>query len=129
LRLLVDTQVWLWLQAEPERVSTEVRELLEDPSNEILFSAASGWEIGIKFAAGKLDLPLPPEQYLEMRLKTSGIVPLTIDHRHAVTAAALPLHHKDPFDRMLVAQAQCEGVALLSADRQLAAYDVEVLWA
>lgn len=128
MRLLLDTQVWLWLQISPERLGQALA-LAEGPGNELLFSAASSWEIAIKWALGKLPLPEPPETYVPKRTITSGVVALPVEHSHTLAVATLPLHHRDPFDRLLVAQAAAEGAAVLTADPALAPYDVELIWA
>ena len=111
--------------AEPERLGDEARSVLE--TGELFFSAASSWEIAIKYAAGKLPLPETPADYIPSRLVRDGIasLPITLDHAHQV--AALPLHHKDPFDRLLIAQSQIEGLPLLTSDEAMAAYDVATI--
>lgn len=129
MRALLDTQCWLWMLAAPERFSETAMTLINDSQNELLLSAVSSWEIAIKSGIGKLILPIPPEEYVPDRMRSSGVIGMPIEHSHALRVAALPLHHRDPFDRLLVAQAQVEGLSLLSADRQLARYDVEILWA
>jgi len=126
VKILIDMQCWLWLQASPGRFSVATLRLLADPDTEILLSVASSWEIAIKYALGKLALPEPPVAYVPSRLASSGTRGLPIQHAHAVHAGALPPHHRDPFDRLLIAQAQLEQLTLLSADRQLAAYDVDL---
>lgn len=127
MKILLDTQVFLWLQAEPEKLSSRTLALLADPANALHLSAASAWEIAIKFALGKLPLPSAPHQYVPSRMATSGLLPLPVAQAHALRAGALPPHHRDPFDRVLVAQAQLEKMALLTADVQLEAYDVRIL--
>jgi PIN domain nuclease of toxin-antitoxin system len=117
------------MQSEPERLSREVRELLEDVGNDLLFSAASSWEIAIKHALGRLPLPSPPAQYVPERIESSGVIPLPIHHSHALEITRLPDLHRDPFDRILVAQARLEGVPILTADPQITHYDVEIRWA
>jgi PIN domain nuclease of toxin-antitoxin system len=129
MRFLLDTQVWLWLQSEPERVIPTVRDALADPGNELLLSAASAWEIAIKHGLGKLVLPLPPEQYVPTRMALSDTASLPVSTAHALRVAALPAHHRDPFDRLLVAQVQMERLTLVTADRQLEPYAVDTLWA
>jgi PIN domain nuclease of toxin-antitoxin system len=129
VRILLDTQVWLWMQAESQRLSGKTRELVLDPENELLLSAASAWEIAIKYTLGKLPLPNPPDEYVPSRMQESGTRRLPIQHTHVLWTANLPLHHRDPFDRLLVSQAQLEDLPLLTVDRQLAAYDLELLWA
>ena len=127
MRVLLDTHVWLWLQSEPERLSEASLEMLANPANELLLSAASAWEIAVKVGLGKLLLPAPPADYVPRRLATSGTTALPVELRHALHVATLPRHHSDPFDRLLVAQAQVEGLPLMTADPQLGAYEVEIL--
>jgi len=101
--------------------------LVEDPENQLLLSAASSWEIAIKYALGRLPLPLPPLEYVLSRMETSGTSPLAVQHSHALQAGSLPRHHADPFDRLLIAQAQLEDLSILTADRQFEAYQVRLL--
>jgi PIN domain nuclease of toxin-antitoxin system len=129
LRLLLDTHCWLWMRAEPDRLSEPTRQLLRDPRCELHLSAVSAWEIAIKFAAGKLRLPDPPAAFIAQRIAEDRVAPLPILLTHALRAGELPPHHRDPFDRLLIAQAQIEGLTLLTADRELAQYDVAVHWA
>ena len=125
MRILLDTHVWLWLIGAPDRLGKAGRELFTDPGNVLHFSAASAWEIAIKYALGKLPLPEPPDVFIPSRLVRDGITPLPIQLEHSLRVATLPPHHRDPFDRLLVAQAQLESLTLCTADRQLAPYDVE----
>lgn len=113
--------------ATPERFSSAARERVEAPDNDLFLSAASCWEIAIKYAAGKLRLPAPPAEYLQPLLDQIRTIPLPVDHRHAFRVAHLPLQHRDPFDRILIAQAQIEGFPIMTSDPRFAAYDVEVL--
>jgi PIN domain nuclease of toxin-antitoxin system len=105
------------------------REIISSPRNQVFLSPASSWEIAIKYATGKLSLPEPPDVYISRRMVANGINPLPIQHDHAFRAAALPGHHRDPFDRMLIAQAQLEKMKLVTVDDKLKEYDVEILWA
>jgi len=127
MRVLLDTHVWLWMWGEPERLRNEARTLVEDPANELHVSAVSAWEIATKSAAGRLRLPSSAEAWLSDPRRRRDVTELPISFAHAIRAASLPPHHRDPFDRMLVAQAQAEDLVLLSADRQLAAYEVDSL--
>jgi PIN domain nuclease of toxin-antitoxin system len=127
MRLLLDTHVWLWLQQAPERLGETLR-MAEDPSNDLLLSAASTWEIAIKCRLGRLRLPEPPGTYVPSRMASSGVTPLAVEHAHALAVAELPDHHRDPFDRLLIAQSVQERAALVTADRALRAYDVEIVW-
>ena len=129
MKLLIDTQSWLWMQAAPERFSPEARDMVDDQDNVLLLSPVSAWEISTKYALGRLTLPIPPAEYVPSRMKSSGVDALPLQHSHALQVAELPWHHRDPFDRLLIAQAQVEGLPILSANRQLAAYDVQIHWA
>lgn len=130
MKLLLDTQCWLWWFAQPERLSEEVIAHIAAETNDLWFSVASVWEIGIKVAIGKLPLPEPIDRYISSRMLQLGARSLEITATHALQAAALPLHHRDPFDRMLIAQAQLEGMTLVSADAMFRQYsDVSILWA
>jgi len=129
VKLLLDTQCWLWMQASPQHFSSTARALVDDPDNVLLLSPVSAWEISTKYALGRLTLPIPPAEYVPSRMKSSGVDSLALQHSHALQVATLPWHHRDPFDRLLIAQAQVEGIPILSADRKLAAYDVQVCWA
>ena len=126
MKLLLDTQVWLWMLAEPERLSPAGRRLVEGMEHELFFSAASAWEIAIKHGLGKLTLPGTPADVVPERMHRTGVTPLPVLHRHALHVAALPAHHRDPFDRLLVAQAQLEQLTILTADRAFRRYDVRV---
>jgi len=123
LRLLLDTHVFLWLLAEPERLGAQLA-LVEDPAVELLVSAVSSWEIAIKHGLGRLPLPEPPERYVPDRICAIGATPLAIEHRHALAVAALPALHGDPFDRLLVAQAKLLDIEILTADPAIARYPV-----
>lgn len=127
MRLLLDTHCWLWLQASPEELSNDTLRLLEDERNDLLLSAASSWEIAIKYALGKLPLPEPPTSYVPSRMIESGTSGIAVEHVHALSMVSLPAIHRDPFDRILVAQAQCEGLTIVTADPNIAQYDVPVL--
>ena len=129
MRILLDTHCWLWMQVSPQKLSQKIREILKDPENELFLSAASSWEMSIKWALGKLPLPLPPAEYVPSRMERQGVSGLPIQHRHTLQVASLPHHHRDPFDRLLIAQAQVEQLTLLTADSQLADYEVNLLQA
>jgi PIN domain nuclease of toxin-antitoxin system len=125
--ILLDTHVWLWMNGEVERLSGPAREILAAGGQELYLSAASTWEIAIKHAAGKLKLPQAPDRYIPSTLAENAVTPLAIHQAHTWRAAALPPHHRDPFDRMLIAQAQAEGLRLMTADSKLEPYDVPIL--
>lgn len=125
MRLLIDTHLLLWAAGAPERLSPAARELIDDLDNELLFSAASLWEVAIKRALGRDDFDVDP-RLLRRGLLDNGYEELPITGEHAVAVAALPPLHKDPFDRVLVAQALTEGLALLTADGQLDGYPGDI---
>jgi PIN domain nuclease of toxin-antitoxin system len=127
VKVLVDTHCWLWLCVSPERFTRTTLDRLLDPGTERLLSAASVWEMVIKYDLGKLPLPVHPRDFVPTRLETTQTGVLEISADHALRIADLPRHHRDPFDRMIVAQALVEGARLLTADRALKAYGVELL--
>ena len=127
MTLLLDTHVWLWMLAAPERLG-EARAVLEDGERTLLLSAASSWEIAIKHQLGRLELPQPPERFVPDRLRLTGVTPIAIEHVHVLEAGRLPAHHRDPFDRVLVAQARHLGVPIATADPVIRSYDVTVHW-
>jgi PIN domain nuclease of toxin-antitoxin system len=126
---LLDTGVWLWSVGEPSRISRKARDVMADISHEVFLSAVTSWEVAIKAASGKLQLPEPPDLYVPRRMAAQGLRPLALSHEHALAAFALPAHHRDPFDRLLIAQAKVEEMTLISADRMFDRYPVQLLWA
>lgn len=126
MKLLLDTHVWLWMLGEPERLSAAGRRLVASTEHELFFSAVSAWEIAVKYGLGKLTLPGPPVEIVPDRMRRTGVTPLAVLHRHALHVADLPPVHRDPFDRLLVAQAQLEELTILTADRVFGRYDVRV---
>ncbi len=128
MRILLDTHTFLWWITDDHRLSQRGSELISDGNNELLFSAASGWEIAIKAGLGRLDVPDLLDHFISEHLFLNHIGVLPIQLSHALRVVALPQLHRDPFDRLLVAQAQVEGLSLLSSDKRLADYDVDVHW-
>ncbi|MEK7270740.1 MAG: type II toxin-antitoxin system VapC family toxin [Planctomycetota bacterium] len=127
MNLLLDLHVFIWWACEPERLSARVREAIRDPKTRAFLSAASAWELAIKFRLGKLRLPEPPEQFLPSRLARNRIEELPVRHAHALGTLALPPIHRDPFDRLLVAQAKAEGLSLVTVDENVLRYGGEVI--
>lgn len=127
MRLLLDTHIWLWLLDDPSRLDADVVEVLADPKHELFLSAASSWEIAIKFQLGKLVLPEPPDTFVPSRLRLTGTRPLPIEHAHALATAGLPSHHRDPFDRLLIAQSRLLDVPIVTADRHFDPYGVSII--
>ena len=122
-RFLLDTHVLLWWLTDDPRLGASARQTIADAQNEVFVSAATGWEVAIKWALGKLRAP----DELETGVKEEGFVPLSITFRHAEQAGALPLLHRDPFDRVLIAQALAEDLILITNDERIKRYDVQTL--
>lgn len=121
MRLLLDTHILLWALIEPTRLSAEFRTALENPDHEVLFSAASIWEMSIKAGLGRADFQVAPASVVDAA-RATGFMELPVRAAAALKVAVLPHHHRDPFDRLLVAQAMTEPAALYTADAQLGAY-------
>ena len=128
MRLLLDTHAFLWFVMDDPRLGGHARVLIEDAANERLLSVASCWEIAIKLSLGRLGLAEPLEVFLRDQMARNAIAPLPVEIAHTVLVSSLPFHHRDPFDRLLVAQALVERVPLLSADATLDAYEVDRRW-
>jgi PIN domain nuclease of toxin-antitoxin system len=124
VKLLLDTHAALWFLSGDHRLSDNARRQLTDDTNRVLLSAAVVWEVAIKRALGKLTVP---DEYLSLLLD-AGVQPLAVNLAHAAAVEHLPPHHRDPFDRMLLSQAQAEDAALVSSDEALRPYDVTLLW-
>ena len=127
MRLLLDTHCLLWARAAPARLSSEARAALTDPRHQLFVSVASAWEIVIKHALGRLELAHAPESLVPRLIAATQAVTLPIEQSHALRVARLPLHHRDPFDRILIAQAQVERLTIVTADERFAAYHVAVM--
>ncbi len=128
MRLLLDTHAFLWWISDDPRLSQRAREAIADPQNEVYLSAANVWEIVIKVGLGRLQLPEDLEGFIAEQMRQNRFLPLAVTISHTLKVRTLPEIHKDPFDRMLVAQAQVEGLVLVSGDRWVARYPVPVLW-
>jgi PIN domain nuclease of toxin-antitoxin system len=128
MRVILDTHVFLWWIANDKRLSKASRQTIERAGNEILFSAASAWEIAVKCRLGKLDLPSSPETFVSSQLAKNDFTPLPITITHALRVLALAGSHKDPFDLMLVAQSAVERIPIITADPQFDQFAVETIW-
>ncbi|OGV44888.1 MAG: twitching motility protein PilT [Legionellales bacterium RIFCSPHIGHO2_12_FULL_42_9] len=128
MRILLDTHAFLWTAVGSSQLSVNATNLFLETQNELYLSVASLWEIAIKSSLGKLTFHKPIEPYILDVLQENAIQLLNIDFRHVMRVAALPFHHRDPFDRLLVSQAIEEKIALLSCDVALDAYGIERLW-
>ena len=127
MSILIDTHVFLWAAGVGRRLSASAKTLLQDPEEPIFFSAASAWEIAIKWSRGRLELPGPPADIVNSIVSAAGFSHLPVTIRDALAVASLPRHHNDPFDRLLVAQARTNGFKLMTADPVLEGYDVDVI--
>ena len=127
MRLLLDTHAILWHTAKHPSLSTAAREAIVNPANQLFISVASLWEITIKVSLGKLTLKTPVSNVAKVYQGIGAVIlPMTLDH--ALATGNLPWHHRDPFDRMLIAQAQYEGLTLVSRDSLFASYDLKIMW-
>jgi PIN domain nuclease of toxin-antitoxin system len=124
---LLDTSVFLSAVIAPEHLGRRARQLLSEQSEVFFLSAASSWEISIKYSLGKLHLPELPARWVPAAMRRLGVRPLDIVHRHALSVGDLPAHHQDPFDRVLIAQAKAEELVVLTTDRVFQKYGVRVL--
>jgi len=127
MKLLIDTRVWLWMGLESRRIGRKTRALLEDPANELAVSVVSAWEIIVKAARGKLELPMEASEYIRTRFRRSGASVLSVQLNHVLALPSLKAIHSDPFDRMLLAQALTDGLTFVTADDRLLSYPVVIL--
>lgn len=128
MKILLDTHAFLWWIVDDPRLSSIARTIIADGNNDLFFSTASGWEIGIKTGLGRLELPSNLNEYIGDQLERNAMIVLPIQLSHALHVTRLPDHHKDPFDRMLIAQSQLENLTLLTRDRLIAKYNVNIIW-
>lgn len=128
MKLIVDTHTLVWMLHDSPELSQRVRVLVRDRGNDVLLSVASAWELSVKYALGKVDLRLPYRQFIDGAIRNLRLTLLQVTIDHLDRVAVLHHHHRDPFDRLLVAQALVEGVPLLSRDSALDAYGVERVW-
>ncbi|MFB8788201.1 MAG: type II toxin-antitoxin system VapC family toxin [Potamolinea sp.] len=128
MRLLLDTHIFIWYILDNRKISPTVRALIDDQDNEILLSIASIWEMAIKHSSGKLSFGMPFELFIEQQLSVNTIELLKINLDHINVVASLPFHHRDPFDRLLIAQTMVEQIPILSADSVFDNYLIERLF-
>jgi PIN domain nuclease of toxin-antitoxin system len=127
MRILLDTHIFIWMATEPERLSSKLTESIIDRQNTLFLSVVSIWEIQIKVALGKLDLMADLETTVDTQIKANSIQLLAVDLQHIYALSDLPLHHRDPFDRLLIAQSRVEKLTLASVDRAFDSYEVDLL--
>jgi len=128
MRILLDTHAFLWFILDDPQLGTKAKAMIEDPANDIEISPASYWELAIKISLRKYSLPKPYQQFMESQIAINEFRILHIEPKHTSLITTMPLHHKDPFDRLLVAQAIVEGIPIISVDEQLDPYGVRRLW-
>ncbi len=128
MKVLLDTHTFLWWIIDSPKLSSRIRKIISDGNNDLFLSAASGWEIAIKAQLGRIKIPDKPEIFISEQMRANAIQGLPIQISHALHVYNLPSRHRDPFDRMLVAQAQLEGLPILTDDPQIAQYPVKVIW-
>ena len=128
MRALLDTHTFLWWITDDPRLSSRVREIIGAGENELFLSSASGWEMAIKARLGKLELSKDPEHFIPEQMALNSIGSLPVRMSHALHIYKLPDYHRDPFDRMLIAQARLEELPILTADPQISRYPVKVIW-
>jgi PIN domain nuclease of toxin-antitoxin system len=125
---LLDTTVFVWLLQEPEKLNRRALDLVEDETQDVFLSAVTSWEVVIKSAIGKLTLPKKPDELFSEIFARFSFQPLSVTHTHILAVGELEFHHRDPFDRMLIAQARSENLVLMTADSMFEKYPVETLW-
>lgn len=129
IKIIVDTHIFLWMNQAPEKLSTQSIALFESPEYEIYLSAASAFEISIKYYQKKLMLPNIPEKYVPMRILSNSLLELPISARHTLIAGAFLSAHRDPFDRLIAAQSQCENMKILTVDKKFSEFPCQIIWA
>jgi PIN domain nuclease of toxin-antitoxin system len=128
MNVLLDTHAFLWWVIDDSQLSNTAKAMIADPTNTVYFSVISAWEIIIKERTGKLSLPEPPETYIPSRIASNQFISLAVQMQHVLQIATLPDHHRDPFDRLLIAQSQVENIPLLTVDYLISQYSVDVIW-
>ncbi len=128
MKMLLDTHAFIWWDSAPDKLSPQARTACEDRTNLLLLSVASAWEMQIKLELGKLHLRLPLAEVIATQQQTNDLQVLPVGLRHVLALQGLPIHHKDPFDRLLIAQANVEEATLISHDPLFARYPLKLLW-
>jgi PIN domain nuclease of toxin-antitoxin system len=127
MKVLLDTHAFLWFLAGDARLSSKARRVMSDEDTELILSAASVWELAIKASLGRLSLPLPVADYVSEKMH-AGFRVMPVDWIHAAAVQKLPFHHRDPFDRLIIAQAQIEKLPIVSGDRAFVKYGLRLIW-
>lgn len=128
MNVLLDTHAFLWWISDSPKLSALAREVMSDGNNVLYFSAASGWEIAIKAQLGRLQLPNDLESFIPEQLAANNMTVLPVQLHHALHVSMLPRYHRDPFDRILIAQSQVESLPLVTVDAKISRYAVDIIW-
>ncbi len=128
MNAIIDTHTFLWMVTDDRRLSEPARAVIADGANQVFLSVASMWEIVLKAGTGKLYVPGGPARFLEQEMRRNRLSPLAVQPAHILRLPSLPAIHKDPFDRLLIAQAQVESLPLLTADPEIRQYPVQIIW-
>ncbi|MBN2107660.1 MAG: type II toxin-antitoxin system VapC family toxin [Deltaproteobacteria bacterium] len=128
MKLLLDTHVFIWWDSEPAKLSKKALALCNDPGNTLLLSVASAWEMQIKMQLGKMKLDFPLQDIISEQRRDNGLHVIPVELEHVLALQSLPAHHKDPFDRLLIAQARSENAVLVSKDKAFSKYQIDLVW-
>jgi len=128
MKLLLDTHVFIWWDSDPAKLSKKALALCSDPGNTLLLSVASAWEMQIKMQLGKMKLAFPLQDIIREQQKDNGLQIIPVELAHVLALQSLPAHHKDPFDRLLIAQARAESAVLVSKDKAFSKYQIDLVW-
>jgi len=128
MKLLLDTHVFIWWDSEPAKLSKKALALCSDPGNTLLLSVASAWEMQIKMQLGKMKLAFPLQDIIREQQKDNGVQVIPVELEHVLALQSLPSHHKDPFDRLLIAQARAESAVLVTKDKTFSKYQIDLAW-
>jgi PIN domain nuclease of toxin-antitoxin system len=128
MRYLLDTHVFLWMAADPDKLSPRVRKIVREKNNQLYMSAASGWEIALLEKIDRIKLPDEPQRFIPEAMQRLSVLPIPIGFSTAITAAMLPLIHRDPFDRIIIAEAEKEKMIVITKDKKFVEYGIQSLW-
>jgi len=128
MKLLLDTHVFIWWDSDPAKLSKKALALCSDPGNTLFLSVASAWEMQIKMQLGKMKLAFPLQDIIREQQKDNGLQIIPVELAHVLALQSLPAHHKDPFDRLLIAQARAESAVLVSKDKTFSKYQIDLAW-
>jgi PIN domain nuclease of toxin-antitoxin system len=128
MRYLLDTHAFLWMAADPDRLSKKILNIMQKQVNELFLSAAGGWEVALLHMLGRIELPDTPRRFIPEAMNQFNIEPLPITFPTAISAATLPLIHRDPFDRIIIAEAKKENMCIMTKDAMFSRYGVETIW-